>query len=252
MSEIKPSIDDQFWFDRSSEMVKGSIDRFDKWADRIKDVILWAIPLYTASSIFTVEYKKISEWWIIIILVIPYFFLFFAYLDSQLTQKPFPVEFDYRSPDQIKGAYIKSYNEKLSGMKALSILSIISIVSLSIALITAFVIKNSQKERPKEDVYVSGIVEKRKNKNLLVLTSKFPKQSLLRIQIAQQFYDSSQRKSIVKDSSFPILNSQSGILQQNLEIDTNISVLTYRVTWNDTDYTKSLQKAFNLKAGTRN
>lgn len=252
MSEIKPSIDDQFWFDRSSEMVKGSIDRFDKWADRIRDVILWAIPVYTASSIFTVEYKKISEWWIIAILVVPYLFLFLAYLDSQLIQKPFSVEFDYRSPDQIKNVYIESYNEKLKVMKTLSILSIVSIVSLSFALITAFVIKNNQKESPKEDVYISGIVEKEKNKNLLVLTSKFPKQSLLRVQIAQQFYDSSQKKLIIKDSSFPILNSQSGILQQNLEIDTNISVLAYRVTWKDTDYTKTLQKTFNLKAGTIN
>lgn len=249
MPDPTPTIDDQFWFDRSAEMVKDAGSRLDTWADRVRDTIVWAFGLYTAGSILTVEFKKIDETWILIILGLPYLIAILVYRQTQIAQVPIDISFHERSPTQIKRAYVDAYKEKSKRVNRLVRGSFFALLSIAVALITALVVKNEQRgeKEPSLGSYLNGTVERKSDAAQLVVTGMFPPDTVLNIQTHTVYYNDSTKKTTAKDSSFSVLNLHNGIFQQTFVTDTVATSIVYGVGWPENGYRKTLQKEFALK-----
>lgn len=254
MSEIKPAIDDQFWFDRSAEMVKDASKNLDVWADRVRDMIVWAFGLYTAASILTVEFRKIDETWVLIILAFPYLIAILVYWQTQAAQLPIDLSFHEASPTQIKKAYTDAYEKKSKAVNRLVRWSFITLLTIAAALITALVVKNEQRgyKEPIMGSFLNGKVVRKRNQVELVVTGTFPADSLLMVQTRTVYYDVKTKKTSNKDSSYTILNLHNGILQQTFVTDTVAVSIIYGVSWSEGGYHKSLQKEFSLNSKSKN
>lgn len=244
---MPPKIDDQFWFDRSEEMIKSAVGRLNSWADKIKDYVVWAFTIYTGSIIFTVEYKKINEGWILVILVVPYVFLFGVYWYTQAFQQPKDVSFDPRSPTQIRDAYLKGYEEKSKKTSLITALSFLSLISVALALITAFILKNAQREEAPAEPYLSGIIERTGEEKKLLVSGFFPPDTVLAVSLQQQHYDSLIKRRVYSDSTYSLLNSRSGHLQQTLPLSAKTQVVVCTVQWAGDPYKRSLQRMFKVE-----
>lgn len=253
MSEIKPTIDDQFWFDRSAEMVKDAGKNLDVWADRVRDMIVWAFGLYTAASILTVEFRKIDESWILVILAIPYLIAILVYWQTQAAQVPIDITFHQDSPTQIKKAYTDAYEKKSAAVNQLVRWSFITLLSIAAALISVLLVKNEQRgyKEPLAGSYLNGAVDRKQNRVDVIVTGTFPADSLLSIQTRTIYIDEKTKASSIKDSSFTVLNLPNGILQQNFVTDTSANSVIYGISWSEGGYRKVLQKEFPLKGKTK-
>jgi hypothetical protein len=241
MSEIKPKIDDQFWFDMSEDMVKGGLTRLDQAIDRLRTLLLWAYGIYAASSIFTIEFKNLTEPYILVILASPYIFLLLAYWQTHVGQNPVSVNFDPRSPDLIRNAYLESYKKKRSSLNLSVFLSFLGITILSLALMAAFILKNEKKDEP----YIKERVQKNGTTNEVYLTGYFPKDSLLTIILEKIYIGKSNSDSIVRaDES--VLNSSVGIIYLRYSLDSLVHHLSVSIQWNENNYTKTLKRIIKL------
>ena len=237
-----PKINDQFWFDLSEGMVKNSIENINKSFVNVNTMIVWAFGIYTASSIFTVEYKKITEPTILISLLLPYLVLIIIYWISQVSQNPVDLSFDPRVPDQIKAAYEQSYKIKSGRLKVLTTSSFVAMVILALSLITAFYLKNDQKEKDLTQGNLSGVFDKVSNR--LIVSGRFPSDSVLSIEIKSRLLDPLTKKELAQDTIFQVANTKEGVFYHTYNPPTNTTKITYMVTWNDNTLKRCLEKVF--------
>ena len=117
MSIAKPKVNDQFWFDYSHDAVKGSIERLDKAIQNVQTFTTALLTVYTASAIFTIEYKEIENIWLIVLFGLPYVAVLLGRWHAATSTVPVPISFDARIPDDIREAFNKTHDFKADRIK---------------------------------------------------------------------------------------------------------------------------------------
>ncbi|MDN5202517.1 hypothetical protein QQ008_14110 [Fulvivirgaceae bacterium BMA10] len=134
------TVNDQYWLNRSKSVLDGSLDKIDKASEKLEALIRWAFPIFTASSIFSIEYNEISVGWTFL-LASPYLLLLLSYWLILQVKAPVPTSYDPRIPHIIKKSYQDASGVKGRRLKRATISTLATIVVLSLALYSSFVIK---------------------------------------------------------------------------------------------------------------
>ena len=234
---IAPKIDDQYWFDMSEKMVSGSIERLDKAIESVKTLINWAWGVYIASSILTVEYKDVEEWWVLALLSAPYLVLILSYWSSNMAQLPVPIGFDARSPTMIRQAYITTYDAKAKALKSLRWWSFLSLFSMGLALTVAFWVKNTKQPPGTFD----GQVVKNAGRSVLLVQGDLPANQKIDVDITQTF-----KTGKPWDTAYPLLNGRRGTFRCEVPVRDSATTIALTLRWTENEQQHSLGKTFTI------
>lgn len=208
--KVKPTVDDQFWFDFSKEMVESASTTRNKAAAKLQQLIAWLWGVYTASAAVGIALSKTSYPLLVVVLIAsPSAILIFAYWFTVWVQMPVKVRFDPRIPDDIKDAYMRGV--KMKGRKLICAigLSLAAALLVSIALIAASLSK--QGAAPFFEAYCY----KEQKLDFIALSGQFPadKKIFLRIFPIPRFGTPVESKKIV------YITTESGELNTNIKLD---------------------------------
>jgi hypothetical protein len=235
----QPKIDDQFWFDMSYEMVKDAVKRLKEGAAKLQTLLQWAFGIYTASAVFTVEYKNVEEVGILLILCLPYIFLILGYWYSHVAQFPVTVKFDYRSPTLIEKAYTTSFTKSEKQLNIAKWLTFTGLVVLSVSLMTAYVLKNQSHD----EAYLTTNLNK--ESWLFEVTGSFPAEKELHVKML-----TISKKDTIESFSDKFLNPKSGDFMKSYAIDSLTTKIYFEVGWDDKDLKHTIAKELKvLKQG---
>ncbi len=232
---IAPKIDDQYWFDMSEKMVSGSVERLDKAIESVKALVNWAWGIYIASSILTVEYKDVEEWWVLALLSAPYLVLILSYWSSNMAQLPVSIGFDARAPNMIRQAYITTYNAKAKALKRLRWWSFFSLFSMGLALTVAFWVKNT---KPAPGTF-DGQIEQTAHGRVLLLQGDFPKNQKIDVDITQTY-----KGGQTWDTTYSVWNGRTGALHLETPVRDSANTIVLSLRWTENEQQHSLGKTF--------
>jgi len=110
---ISPAIDDAYWFAYSKEIIEKSLGSRNDQAAKLQNLIAWLWGIYTASAAVGLSLGKANYSILTTVLIaFPSLILILAYWSAVDAQSPVDVEFDPRSPTEIKQAYIHAVDQK--------------------------------------------------------------------------------------------------------------------------------------------
>lgn len=135
---IGPAIDDEYWFAWSKELVDSAFTRRDAALDRLQKLILWLWAIYTtfAATGFALADKELDTATALtvgsasVVLILVYWSCVWA-------QMPIPVDFDPRSPTEIRAAHHALVKKKDRRMVVTVVLSLIAAALVAVALLVA-------------------------------------------------------------------------------------------------------------------
>ena len=138
MATVKPSIDDQFWFDWSKAHVEGALERRQQAFEKLQNLVLWLWGIYTtfAAVGFTLSSKSL-ELWPTLLIALASGLLIAVYWASVWGQLPVSIEFDPRSPTEINRAHYLSISTKDTRLRIALLLSVIAAIAVAVALVVA-------------------------------------------------------------------------------------------------------------------
>jgi hypothetical protein len=135
---ISPAIDDSYWFSYSKEIVGNYLGSRNDQAAKLQNLIVWLWGIYTASAAVGLSLGKANYSILTTALIaFPSLILIFAYWSAVDAQSPIDVEFDPRSPTEIKQAYIHAVDQKKKQLTKARCWSIAAGIFVSIALLAA-------------------------------------------------------------------------------------------------------------------
>ena len=109
---VSPVIDDGFWFAYSKEIIEKSLGSRNDQAAKLQSLIAWLWGIYTAGAALGLGLGKANSPLLTALIALPSLILIFAYWSAVDAQSPVDVEFDPRSPTEIKQAYILAVDHK--------------------------------------------------------------------------------------------------------------------------------------------
>lgn len=141
-----PKINDQFWFERSEEMVKQPYERINNSAEKLRNAILWLFGLFTASSVFAIEYHNLPIVWAFLF-SLPYLVILIAYwlslkveISVRTMQSIIP-----ENPESIRKAYYAILKSKQAKLDAARRSTLIAFILMAIILMLSFIIDKTSK-----------------------------------------------------------------------------------------------------------
>ncbi len=139
---VTPSVDHAYWFEYSKNLLDAAQNKREAAAAAIQKLVVWLWGIYTASAAigFALSGKELSFWPAIIIAAASGA-LIIVYWGTVWVQVPITVNFDPRSPTEIKEAYNKTVKEKSFRLSITLLGSVIAAIMVSLALIVASVSK---------------------------------------------------------------------------------------------------------------
>jgi outer membrane protein OmpA-like peptidoglycan-associated protein len=137
-----PKINDSFWFDYSEKLVNSAQENRGKAAEKTKEFVKWLWPIYTAGTAigFGLSGKALPIWANVLIAVAGAA-LIFVYWSTLYIELPRVVEFDPRSPTEIKAAYKVVILSKQKWLRISMIASLVAAFLVSLALMFASTLK---------------------------------------------------------------------------------------------------------------
>jgi len=133
---IKPKIDDQYWFELSDQLVRNTQQGPAEAADKLQNFVQWLWGIYTGGAVIglTLSPQSFSRVQLAFIalgslaLVVVYWFAVYV-------QLPVAVEFDPRSPTEIREAYKFGVSVKNRRLKWTIIASALAAVLMTLGLV---------------------------------------------------------------------------------------------------------------------
>jgi outer membrane protein OmpA-like peptidoglycan-associated protein len=143
-----PKINDAFWFGYSEKLVNSTQEGPEKAAEKTKDFVKWLWPIYVAGTAvgFGLSGKALPIWANVLI-AIAGAALFFVYWATLHIEMPLAVNFDPRSPTDIKAAYNFLILSKRKWLSISKFSSLIAAFLVSLALMLASTIKSEKPPR---------------------------------------------------------------------------------------------------------
>lgn len=146
MTNAKPSVDDQHWFDESKRMIESAASSRNEAGAKLQTMVGWLWGIYTASAAIGISLSNASyPGWVIALIAAPSPMLIASYWLAVWTQMPVSVQFDPRVPKQIKLAYIKGIETKGKRLQCALGMSLLAAFFVSAGLISASLVKEDTK-----------------------------------------------------------------------------------------------------------
>lgn len=221
--EIKPKLDDQYWFDFSENLTKNAVTKRDEAAGKLQNLAIWLWGIYTASAAvgFTLSGKSLSILPTILIAAASAG-LIAVYWSTIWVQMPDLIEFDPRSPAEIKQAYSMLVTSKHRRLKFSLVLSVIAAVMVSLALLLASV-PQKQTGLPDFDAAITGVDKQRS----LALTGSIPKATDVTVSIQPV---GGEKVTAIQQRTFKL--ADQGLLQVSIPLETGATAVKVTIEWN--------------------
>ena len=237
-----PRVDDQFWFDWSYDYITNSLDGIDKNIASIDKLVLWAYGVYTTSTIIALAVKQITDVNIIAFMALPFLFLIVSYWLTNARLIEEDASLVYNIPDKIIEAYKVVYKKKSANLKITKICSFLGIFFMAVTFMIAFIYSNRKSEA--DPSFTARIIVNPKNTREIAITGRFPKSTNLYFTVTRH------KKSTKPDSSKTIYFSHSNTttgdymtsVPLHYSVPDSAHRYTIRVEWNDSLYTRGLQR----------
>jgi hypothetical protein len=135
---ISPAIDDAYWFAYSKATIDKALAGRNDQAAKLQNLIAWLWTIYTASAAVGLSLGKANYSLLTTVLIaLPSFILIFAYWSAVEAQSPVDVQFDPRSPTEIKESYIHAVDQKKKQLGSARLWSFVAGIFVAIALLAA-------------------------------------------------------------------------------------------------------------------
>lgn len=236
-----PKVDDQFWFDYSYDTVKDSINRLNTAIERTKTFMTGLLTVFTGSAIFTIEYKDLENPLLIILFALPYIIVLFGEWHATTSSLPKCVNFDPRSPDEIREAYIHTHDFKSKKLRTQVIISFTATFFVAVTLMLGFLIGNRKimEDKKNSEPYIETSLSS--NDNSLLITGKLPPNSNVGISLTNFFKDD----SLQVEPAY-LLNSKEGVFFYSFQLDSLVVKSEVKVEWEENDLKKAIIKEIKL------
>ena len=133
---VKPKIDDQYWFELSEQMVRNTQQGASEAAEKLQGFVAWLWGIYTGGAAIglTLSPQSFSRVQLIFI-ALGSFALVVVYWCAVYVQLPITVEFDPRSPTEIKNAYKLGVEEKNRRLRWTILFSGLAAILMTLGLV---------------------------------------------------------------------------------------------------------------------
>lgn len=133
---IKPKIDDQFWFELSEQLVRDTQQGAAEAAEKLQRFVEWLWGIYTGGAVIglTLSPQSFSRLQLIFI-ALGSFALVLVYWCAVYVQLPVTVEFDPRSPTEIKSAYKFAVEKKNRRLRWTILFSALAAILMTFGLV---------------------------------------------------------------------------------------------------------------------
>lgn len=136
VDEVRPKIDDQFWFNYSEKLINESHDNANESAKKLQNLILWLWGIYTTYSVIGTKLQESHyPFYVTLSIVFTSLILIVVYWGTVWVQMPVKTSFDPRSPEEIEKAYKKILKTKIRRFNITLLLSLIAALMVSLSLI---------------------------------------------------------------------------------------------------------------------
>jgi hypothetical protein len=236
--EIKPPLDDKYWFDFSKEMVQNSSSIPNEAAAKLQSLIVWLWGIYTASATVGISLSKTSYPLPIILLIAsPSAALILAYWLAVWAQMPIHPEFCPVIPATIREAYEKSVKTKerrLAGALAISLLAAL--------LVSGALIGSSISKQVSPPDFMVSLYED-KNQKSFAITGHFSENTEIVLQITPLPPSGEPAKK------FQYLTPSSGDIQTSIALVSTANKYEVAAEWKEKDgLVRSLKRIVVLES----
>ena len=222
---VIPKIDDAYWFRYSEDLLTNAQKNREMAAATIQKLVIWLWGIYTASTAvgFTLSGKELT-FWPAVIIASASGALIMVYWGTVWVQVPIQIEFDPRSPTEIKQAYNKSVEIKSRRLTVTLIASVVAAVMVSIALIVASVSKPVKHDFSE----ISTKIEKIDGKPVISIKAWVGETEKVMIKATHLLQNNKHGKSI----KALILPTKEGLLQTSLDLQAKaVNTVLLEIKW---------------------
>ncbi|MBV9125514.1 MAG: hypothetical protein JO112_19370 [Planctomycetes bacterium] len=221
-----PKINDEYWFTYSESLVTKESDRREQAAEKLQNLVLWLWGLYTAAAAvgFALSKKNLSFWPALLIAAASAA-LIATYWGSVWVRIPLLVEFDPRSPTEIKAAYKTSVQARARRLNITLGLSILAAAMVSLALVLASVTKESQEPK---DPAVASFLSSTDGKTTAAVTAHVGKAKTVTMDVQD-----TTGKSLIVNGPGEYLPTDEGTVQTSIPLIDSPAEVVVIVEWPD-------------------
>jgi hypothetical protein len=140
-----PRVNDSYWFALSEELVTKSSSRHEEAAAKLQSMLLWLWGIYTTyAALGTALSGKALPLWAILVIASASAALIAVYWGTVWVQTPVAVEFDSRSPDDIRAAWAQILEVRHRRFIATMAGLVVAAFMVAAALIVASTVKEEK------------------------------------------------------------------------------------------------------------
>jgi hypothetical protein len=228
-NQIKPVVDDQFWFNLSGKMVTESYENINTFAGKLQTFMLWLWGAFTTYSTLYLGLKDIEyPIYIILLTVLASCSIIIVYFLTVYVQIPKVDTFDPKIPTQIQNVYKTKLTVKISLLNKTLVATIISLVLVTCALLFMSLYGKKEHENLKYEFRTS--VDQIKGNQFVSLMARVENTKKVNIQILDS------NNTIT--GSFIALPTELGIIQASIPLLKTDKMYSIILEWNDTNSTQ--------------
>jgi hypothetical protein len=223
---IRPTVDHQYWFNLSKEMVQSAASSRNDAATKLQNAVVWLWSIYTASAAIGIALStKAFSLPVTLLIASPSAVLIAAYWVALWVQMPIDVHFDPREPADIKRAYMEGVNVKHRKLKVAVALSLASAFFVAAALFAASMSKGEIAANLQASLYT------RDQKDRIAVSGHFPKDTKVLIRVTPIGIPANARTT----NEFIYITTSSGELQQNIGVSGDATKYSVSAEWQEKD-----------------
>jgi hypothetical protein len=149
----RPKVDDNYWFAFSEALISSATEALDKSSAKIESLVVWLWGIYTASAAAGVTLAGyLLPIWAKLVIALPSLLLVIVYFCAVWIQSPVAIEFDPRSPTEIRLAYNKLIKTKRRRSEIGLYVGLVAALSVGVALIAASMTRHAPTSGPSLEV----------------------------------------------------------------------------------------------------
>jgi hypothetical protein len=220
----RPKVDDNYWFKLSEDLVGNSLGVHDAAAVKLQNLVLWLWGIYTTyAAVGLVLAGKSLPLWATLLIALASAALIGVYWGTIWVQSPAGgVEFDPRSPDDIRYAFTSIVEERNRRFKFTLAGSVMAAFLVALALVVASTVKPEPDGKPMLRAALADTAGGRELSVLAMVGSEV--RARLRVEP-----EPAAPGRVPLEHTF--LSTSDGLVQASVPVDASLSAARVSVEW---------------------
>jgi hypothetical protein len=230
-----PKLDDAYWFSASEDLVGKSLGVHEAAASKLQNLVLWLWGVYTTYATVGLALSgKSLPLWATVLIALASAALIGVYWGTVWVQSPVnAIEFDPRSPDDIRHAFTSILEERDRRFKA----TLAGSVAAASLVVLALVVGSTVKPEPAEEPKLQAALADTAGGPQLSVLATVGKDALARVRV-QPLPPATQ--PMVERA---LLATAQGLVQASIPLDASLQLVRISVEWEGKDgMTRSLSR----------